>query len=88
MSNFDEMEPLAASEAGMKAAQENLAIPSVISAEDFINPSLDELSVMTYISLFRAPKRVDKVCCRVCGHYTNHTHKVQSRSCHQAIKAA
>jgi hypothetical protein len=30
-----------------------MGIPQILSPEDMINPAIDELSVMTYISYFR-----------------------------------
>jgi filamin len=38
-------------------AYEHLGIPKVLEAEDLVNPDLDELSVMTYISYFRTCTR-------------------------------
>jgi hypothetical protein len=39
----------------MVLAKDHLNIPRVISAEDFANPALDELSAMTYLSYFVKP---------------------------------
>jgi len=38
---------------GTEAAENNMGIPPVLAAEDMINPEVDELSVMTYIALFK-----------------------------------
>ena len=37
---------------GMDLAEEYFGIPSIISPEDFSNPEVDDLSVMTYLSYF------------------------------------
>ena len=37
---------------GMDLAEEYFCIPSIISPEDFSNPEVDDLSVMTYLSYF------------------------------------
>ncbi|EGD83540.1 hypothetical protein PTSG_04145 [Salpingoeca rosetta] len=39
-------------------ANEHLAIPKVLEAEDLVNPALDDLSMMTYVSYFKTAKRV------------------------------
>jgi len=38
---------------GTEAAENSMGIPPVLAAEDMINPEVDELSVMTYIALFK-----------------------------------
>ena len=40
-------------------AAEKLKVPAVISPEDIISPHLDDLSMMTYVSMFRERVRVN-----------------------------
>jgi hypothetical protein len=45
---------------GFDAAYDYLGVPKVLSPDDIVNPALDELSVMTYVSSFRTAVRKAK----------------------------
>ena len=52
--HFDEdEEPLAVAEWGIDAAMELLEVPPVLTPDDMTHPNLDELSMITYLSVFR-----------------------------------
>ena len=44
----------------IEAAEEELGIPDLLRPEDLVNPQLDDLSMMTYISYFRTATRQEK----------------------------
>eukprot|EP01114_Cavostelium_apophysatum_P014354 TRINITY_DN369_c0_g1_i1.p1 TRINITY_DN369_c0_g1~~TRINITY_DN369_c0_g1_i1.p1 ORF type:complete len:755 (+),score=260.59 TRINITY_DN369_c0_g1_i1:68-2332(+) len=50
---LDPNAPLYNAELGCGVAEEKLNIPKVLDPRDMINPNVDELSVMTYISYYR-----------------------------------
>lgn len=45
-------------EIGMHLAETHLGVPSLIELDDFIDPNIDELSMMTYLSYFVSPAKV------------------------------
>jgi filamin len=47
---------LTTAQKGISGAKDNLDIPDVLAAKDMINPDVDDLSVMTYISYFTTAK--------------------------------
>ena len=44
---------------GMHLAETHLGVPSLIEPEDFVDPNIDEMSVMTYLSYFVSPAKVE-----------------------------
>jgi filamin len=42
---------------GMHLAETHLGVPSLIEPEDFVDPNIDEMSVMTYLSYFVSPAK-------------------------------
>ena len=44
-------------ERGMNLAETHLSVPSLIEPHDFIDPNIDELSMMTYLSYFVSPAK-------------------------------
>ncbi|KAL5250135.1 hypothetical protein ACHWQZ_G016012 [Mnemiopsis leidyi] len=38
---------------GLERAEQGLGVPKIIEAEDLVNPNIDELSVLTYVSLLK-----------------------------------
>ena len=51
--SLDESDALNNAQKGLDNGLENFEIPKIIDANDLINPHIDELSVMTYISYYR-----------------------------------
>jgi len=60
--NHREMHPEGArrnAQTAIDTANEHLGIPKVLEVDDLVNPNLDDLSMMTYVSYFKTAKRVD-----------------------------